>query len=147
MSLKDVNDLIQKFIAAAVRVKKAGFDGAEIHGSHGFLLNTFLSSYTNKRKDKYGGSLKNRVRIIAEIVDGIKKSCGSDYPVLIKVSCTDAVKKGGNNISNFARPLIREPNLPDQWLKKIEKVNCACISCNKCLGELVQGKIVKCAFS
>ncbi len=62
MSIEQIEDMIEKFIEAAVRIQKAGIDGVEVHAAHGYLINQFLSPYTNRRKDKYGGSLENRMR-------------------------------------------------------------------------------------
>ena len=99
-TVKEIKDIENKFIAAAKRAEKAGFDGVELHAAHLFLLYSFLTPLTNKRTDDYGGSVKNRVRIIREIVDGIKSSVGSQFPVLLKVNSYDA-PKGGVNIKNF----------------------------------------------
>jgi len=215
LTTDEVHEIRNVFIAAARRAKAAGFDGVELHASHGFLLNTFLSPYTNQRTDQYGGSLQNRVRIVREIVDGIKTSVDPDFPVLIKTSCTDAMPDAGTNIDNFpqladeivktgidaieisgndttrtgldsaekqsyyaeyaekldvhipviltggnknidliesicqqgkvdyfgfARPLIREPNLPNRWLEGTGNAECDCISCNQCAQYLFSGK-------
>ena len=66
--------------------KKAGYEGAEIHGAHGYILCQFLSSDINKRDDEYGGSLENRSRIIFEIVDGIRDKCGSEFLLGVRLS-------------------------------------------------------------
>ncbi|MDM8517771.1 NADH:flavin oxidoreductase [Desulfobacterales bacterium HSG16] len=203
----EIQDITKTFVNAAMRAKKAGFDGVTLQGGHKFLLHSFLSPQTNKRKDKYGGSLENRVRIIREIVVKIKKRVGSDFPVLIKVNSYDS-GTGGNNIENFpqlageiaktgvdaielsggvpsvpdvddpteqsyhaayakkidvdvpviltggnkdidimerlfgsgkidffamARPLIRQPDLPNLWRVNNSAPECTCISCNECL--------------
>ncbi|WAM36034.1 FAD-dependent oxidoreductase [Caldicellulosiruptor acetigenus] len=86
MTIEQIEDMIDKFINAAVRVKKAGIDGVEIHAAHGYLVNQFLSPYTNKRTDKYGGSLENRMRFLEEIILGIREKCGKDYPLLVRLS-------------------------------------------------------------
>ena len=78
-----------------------------IHGAHGYLLNTFLSPYTNKRTDVYGGSLKNRVRIVTEIVEQIKTSVGPDFAVLLKTNCDDRHGVEGINADNFYLPQTR----------------------------------------
>ena len=84
-------DMIKKFIYAfgqtALRCKKAGADGVEIHTVHeGYLLDQFTMPYTNHRQDEYGGSLENRLRFACEIVKEIKKVCGADYPVSLRYS-------------------------------------------------------------
>ncbi|MEH0020354.1 MAG: NADH:flavin oxidoreductase [Desulfobacter sp.] len=96
----EINDVKSAFINAAVRAKKAGFDGVTLQGGHKFLLHSFLSPQTNKRTDEYGGSLENRARIIKEIVDGIKTRAGTSFPVLIKVNCYDS-GPGGIDMDSF----------------------------------------------
>lgn len=86
LSLGEVEQLIEDFVAAAVRSEKAGFDGVEIHGAHGYILAQFLSAEINKREDRYGGSLENRARIIFEIIDGIRGRTGPDFQVGLRLS-------------------------------------------------------------
>jgi len=86
LTLDEVKRLRDDFIEAGVRAKKAGYEGAEIHGAHGYILCQFLSSDINKRDDEYGGSLENRGRIIFEIVDGIRNRCGSDFLLGVRLS-------------------------------------------------------------
>lgn len=74
----------QRFVDAAVRAQKAGFDGVELAGSHGYLLHQFLSPYYNDRTDEYGGSIENCLRIYTEIVQGIKARLGRDFPVSVR---------------------------------------------------------------
>ncbi|OWK32371.1 NADH oxidase [Sphingomonas mucosissima] len=86
LTLGEVEQLRDDFIAAAKRSEAAGFDGVEIHGAHGYILAQFLSSEINKRDDRYGGSLENRSRLIFEIIDGIRATCGSDFQVGLRLS-------------------------------------------------------------
>ncbi|MCB2353145.1 FAD-dependent oxidoreductase [Clostridium estertheticum] len=86
MTTEEVSDMVEKFILAAVRVKKSGIDGVEVHGAHGYLVNQFLSPHTNHRIDKYGGSFENRLRFLEEIVIGIKERCGKDFPLIVRLS-------------------------------------------------------------
>ncbi len=86
---KEIKELEQNFIDAAMRVKKAGCDGVELHASHGYLLQQFLSPYTNQRTDEYGGSLENRMRFILNILRGIKKRCGKDFPVIVRLTADE----------------------------------------------------------
>ena len=86
LSLDEVKRLRDDFIEAGVRAKKAGYEGAEIHGAHGYILCQFLSSDINKREDEYGGSLENRARIIFEIVNGIRDKCGSEFLLGVRLS-------------------------------------------------------------
>ncbi|WP_394747542.1 NADH:flavin oxidoreductase [Spongiimicrobium salis] len=86
LSLTEIKELRNDFIAAALRAKKAGYDGVEIHAAYGYLLAQFLSNETNHRNDKYGGSLENRARLIFEIAAGIYKVCGADFLVGVRLS-------------------------------------------------------------
>lgn len=95
LTIEEINELIQQFINGAVRVQKAGGDGVELHAAHGYLLQQFLSPYTNKRKDEYGGSFENRIRIITEIIEGIRKACGPDFPIGVRLSVEEFLDKTG----------------------------------------------------
>jgi len=86
LSLPEVEQLIEDFIAAAARAERAGFDGVEIHGAHGYVLCQFLSPEVNLRTDRYGGSLENRSRIVFEIVAGIRGRCRPDFSVGVRLS-------------------------------------------------------------
>ena len=85
MSEEDIAAMVEKFAAAADRAKRAGIDGVEIHGGHGYLISGFLSPALNQRKDKYGGSLENRARLLQEILAAIRDRVGRDYPVWVKL--------------------------------------------------------------
>ncbi|MHC4139151.1 MAG: oxidoreductase [Planctomycetota bacterium] len=94
LTIPEIKKVIDGYVAATVRVKKGGFDAVEIHGGMGYLINQFLSGATNKRKDRYGGSLKNRIRFAKEIVVAIKKKVGKRYPVIFRLSGADFVDEG-----------------------------------------------------
>lgn len=94
LATEEVEDIVFKFVKAARRAKLAGYDGVELHAAHGYLLGSFLSPYTNKRRDKYGGSLENRVRIILEIIAGIRKIGLNDFPVIVRISADEFVDGG-----------------------------------------------------
>lgn len=98
LSTEEVKDIIRKFIDGAVRCKKSGVDGVELHGAHGYLINQFISPQTNKRTDEYGGSFENRMRFLEEIVVGIKRQCGWEYPVTVRLS-VDEFDEGGTDIN------------------------------------------------
>ena len=95
MTEDEIKYLVNAYANAALRVKKSGFDGVEIHGGHGYLLSQFLSPYYNKRIDEYGGSIENRGRIMFEVYEAMRKKVGEDFPILIKLNCDDYVKEGG----------------------------------------------------
>ncbi len=86
LTLDEVHQLRDDFIASAKRAQLCGYDGVEIHGAHGYILCQFLSSTHNKRKDSYGGSLENRSRLLFEIIKGIRSACGSDFLVGVRLS-------------------------------------------------------------
>ena len=77
----------------ALRAKQAGFDGVEVHGGHGYLIAQFMSSYSNKRFDKYGGSLYNRIRLPLEIVAEIREKCGADFLIQFRISATSMCRR------------------------------------------------------
>lgn len=82
----EVEQLTEDFIAAALRSEKAGFDGVELHGAHGYILCAFLSPQTNRRTDEWGGSLANRSRIVRDIVAGIRSRCRADFQLGLRIS-------------------------------------------------------------
>ena len=86
LSLEEVKQLRDDFIQAAIRAKKSGYDGIEVHGAHGYILSQFISKEINKRTDEYGGSLHNRSRLLFEIVDGIRAACGENFLLGVRLS-------------------------------------------------------------
>lgn len=86
MPTSKVKDIVRDFAKAADRAKKAGLDGVELHSSHGYLINQFLSSAINRRTDEYGGNLKNRYRFLQEIVREIRRVVGDDFHLQAKIS-------------------------------------------------------------
>ncbi len=95
LTLDEIKELIKQFIDGAVRVQKAGCDGVELHAAHGYLLQQFLSPYTNKREDTYGGSFENRLRIVTEIIEGIREACGPDFPIGVRLSVEEFLDQTG----------------------------------------------------
>lgn len=90
----DIKGIVDGFAHAAEYLEKAGFDGIELHGAHGYLLSQFLSSTTNKRTDEYGGDLKNRMRLILEIRAEIAKRVRKDFIVGIKINSVEFQEHG-----------------------------------------------------
>ena len=90
----EIWDVVHAFGDGAKRAREAGFDAVQIHGAHAYLLSQFLSPYTNRRRDEWGGSLENRLRIHREIYFDIRKKAGEDYPVLIKIGVQDGFPGG-----------------------------------------------------
>jgi 2,4-dienoyl-CoA reductase-like NADH-dependent reductase (Old Yellow Enzyme family)/thioredoxin reductase len=99
LTTEEVQVIKKKFVDAALRAQQAGFDGVEIHGAHGYLLDTFLDKGVNKRVDQYGGNITNRARIVCEIVQEVKAACGSDFPVIVRTSGVEGYE-GGNEIED-----------------------------------------------
>ena len=86
LSTEAVEQLIEDFICAAERAEKAGFDGVEIHGAHGYILAQFLSGTINQRQDQFGGSIENRMRPITEIIEGVRSRCRPDFLLGLRLS-------------------------------------------------------------
>lgn len=86
LSLQEVKQLRDDFVYAAVRAKKSGYDGVEVHGAHGYILSQFISKEINKRTDDYGGSLGNRSRLLFEIIEGIREACGKNFILGVRLS-------------------------------------------------------------
>ena len=89
MSIEEIQEIIHAFGTAALRAKMAGFDAVELHGTHGYLLNEFLSPYTNKRKDAYGGSPENRLRFPIEVIQEVRSRVGETYPLIFRLCANE----------------------------------------------------------
>lgn len=94
MDVGEIRKLVIAFGDAAVRAQNAGFDGVQLHAAHGYLLGQWLSPYHNTRTDSYGGSIVNRARIILEAYEEIRRRCGKQFLVIIKINCEDFVPGG-----------------------------------------------------
>ena len=87
---QEIGAIIDAYAQAARRAREAGFDAVQLHGAHGYLISQFLSPFTNRRVDEWGGSLENRMRFLREVCRAIRSEVGSDYPVFIKLGLVDA---------------------------------------------------------
>ncbi|MCC9198506.1 FAD-dependent oxidoreductase (plasmid) [Arthrobacter sp. zg-Y820] len=94
LTTDEVGRVIRLFGRAAARVQRAGFDGVEIHATHGYLVEQFLSPSTNVRSDQYGGSLENRRRFLDEIIEAIQRCCGEEFPIGLRISGRQARQDG-----------------------------------------------------
>jgi len=94
LTIKEIEAFIDKCAAAIDYAKRAGFDAVQLHAAHGWLLSSFLSPHSNHRSDIYGGSTKNRTRIMTEIIKRAQSRVGNDFPVLVKMNACDFVNKG-----------------------------------------------------
>jgi 2,4-dienoyl-CoA reductase-like NADH-dependent reductase (Old Yellow Enzyme family) len=99
MDQSDIEEVIARFITSALLVKQAGFTGVQIHCAHGYLLSQFLSPKINQRQDQWGGSLKNRARIIRRIIVGVRAAVGADFPIGVKLNSAD-FQKGGFSLAD-----------------------------------------------
>ncbi|GAA2250727.1 oxidoreductase [Streptomyces ruber] len=95
LTVEQIREHVALFADAARRALAAGFEVAEIHGAHGYLINEFLSPHSNKRDDEYGGSYENRVRFALEVVDAVREVWPEDKPLFFRISATDWLEEGG----------------------------------------------------
>lgn len=119
---KEIKKIIHQFAEAALRVKKAGCDGVEIHASHGYLIQQFLSPATNHRTDEYGGSLENRMRFLNEIIDETRALCGSDFPIIVRLTVDEMYANIGQPDKgyNLAEGLQMAKILSDKGIDAID---------------------------
>ncbi|MCA8903018.1 MAG: NADH:flavin oxidoreductase [Hyphomonas sp.] len=110
MSLDEVKQSRDAFIAAARRAEKAGFHGAELHGAHGYLICQFLSSEVNQRTDEYGGSFENRARFLYECIDGVRAECGKDFSLGVRLS-PERFGMDIGEILGLASALLNDPRI------------------------------------
>ncbi len=94
LTVAEIHSIVEAFAAAARRAREAGAKILELHGAHGYLLNSFLSPLSNQRKDSYGGSFANRIRMACEVVEAVRRVWPESYPLLIRISATDWIEGG-----------------------------------------------------
>lgn len=92
LTLEEIEDIQNKFVDAAIRAIKAGFDAIEIHAAHGYLFHQFYSELINNRTDNYGGSFENRIRFLTETVQKIRNAIPEQMPLLVRISAVDYVE-------------------------------------------------------
>ncbi|MFH0844071.1 MAG: FAD-dependent oxidoreductase, partial [Pseudomonadota bacterium] len=97
LEVEGIDQVQDRFAQAALRAKKAGFDAVEILGSAGYLISQFLSPLTNLRKDRYGGSLENRMRFGLEVVEKVREAVGQDYPLIMRLAGNEFMEGGNTN--------------------------------------------------
>lgn len=124
MTTAETELIIQKFIDGAVRSQKAGCDGVELHGAHGYLISQFLSPYTNQRSDRFGGSFEKRFQFLKEIVEGIQTACGKDFPISVRLTVDELLEPFG--VKEYLK-------LPDglKIAQMLEKLGVACINVSR----------------
>lgn len=94
LTTQGIDEIIAAFATATARARRAGFRVVEIHGAHGYLINSFLSPLSNTRTDHYGGSFDNRIRFLLQIIDAVRAEWPQDYPLFLRISATDWVEGG-----------------------------------------------------
>lgn len=112
LKIEEIGNIVEDFAQAARRCKQGGFDGIQIHAGHGYLISQFLTPYTNRRQDEYGGSLQNRMRFLLEVYRAIRAATGPNYPIIVKLNGADALPlRAGLNtdeLVDIARQLEKE---------------------------------------
>lgn len=110
LSVEGIRAIAGQFADAARRALEAGFEVAEIHGAHGYLISSFLSPHSNRRTDEYGGSFENRTRLALEVVDAVRAVWPEDKPLFFRISATDWLDDGGWTADDTVRlaPLLAE---------------------------------------
>ena len=103
MTIEDIKRVVRAYAAAAGRAQKAGMDFVEIHGAHGYLINQFLSPFSNTRKDEYGGTLENRLRFAREVIAAVRKTVGPSFPVTMRISGDELVGAKGLRLTDMKR--------------------------------------------
>lgn len=119
LTIEEIKTIIGQYGDTAYNLKRAGFDAVEIYAAHGYLVSEFLSKYANRRTDRYGGCLENRMRFLLEIIADVKKKVGEDFPVLVRISTVEYVP-GGLSIGE-TKVLAR----------KLEQAGVAAIDCSQ----------------
>lgn len=115
LTTDEIDGIVEDFAKAAARAQKAGFDGVEIHGAHGILLNQFISPLTNHRTGNYGGSFTNRMRLPVDVVKAVRSAIGPDMLLLYRLGVDDRLA-GGNDLGEgvkIAKNLAKELDILD----------------------------------
>ncbi|MEE0511917.1 MAG: NAD(P)/FAD-dependent oxidoreductase [Peptococcaceae bacterium] len=94
LTVSEIKEIENDFASCAYRAKKAGFDAVEIHGAHGYLIHSFLSPFSNKRMDEYGGSIYGRSRFAIEVIQCVRQAVGTDFPILFRMSAYEGNSYG-----------------------------------------------------
>lgn len=94
LRVEEIHELVRAFGACADRVRRCGFDCIEIHGAHGYLINQFMSPFSNKRTDEYGGTLGNRMRFALEVIEAVREAVGKEFPIIFRFNTCDYAEGG-----------------------------------------------------
>lgn len=101
ITVEEIHQIVRDFGDCARRCKESGFDGIEIHAAHGYLISEFLSPYTNKRVDEYGGCFDNRARFLDEVYAAVRQAVGEDFPVIVRMSVNEYLLGGRTEAESF----------------------------------------------
>jgi 2,4-dienoyl-CoA reductase-like NADH-dependent reductase (Old Yellow Enzyme family)/thioredoxin reductase len=102
LTIAEIQQIVERFVSAALRAKTAGMDAIEIHGASGYLLNAFTSPYTNLRRDRYGGSLANRMRFPLQVVEAVRAAVDGELPLIYRL-CAEEFVPGGLSLDETTR--------------------------------------------
>jgi 2,4-dienoyl-CoA reductase (NADPH2) len=94
LAVGEIDELVEAFVAAAENTRRAGYDGVELHGGHGYLIAQFLSAAVNRREDAYGGDLAGRMRLLDRILRGIRERSGEDFTIGVRLSADEEIPDG-----------------------------------------------------
>jgi 2,4-dienoyl-CoA reductase-like NADH-dependent reductase (Old Yellow Enzyme family) len=94
LTTEEVDELVDAFVQGGRRAMEAGFDAVQLHGAHGWMINQFLSPYTNRREDMWGGSTEGRIRFVSEVLNRLRALGGPEFPIFIKQGVVDYVENG-----------------------------------------------------
>lgn len=114
MSTEELRQVGDEYVAVAERLKRCGFGGVELHGAHGYLITQILSPWSNRRTDRYGGTLENRVRFVREVAAAIRQSCGADFVIGLKMPGDEGVA-GGIDPAEAERITAALAGVPDYF--------------------------------
>jgi 2,4-dienoyl-CoA reductase-like NADH-dependent reductase (Old Yellow Enzyme family)/thioredoxin reductase len=103
LTIVEIGEIQEAFVKGARLAQMAGADGVELHGAHGYLINSFLSPYLNRRDDDYGGSFEKRLRFLLEIIAGIRAACGKGFPLGVRISAEEFLGDRGNDLAASCR--------------------------------------------
>jgi 2,4-dienoyl-CoA reductase-like NADH-dependent reductase (Old Yellow Enzyme family) len=123
MTEQDMGDVINAFARSAASAKRLGFDGVEIHGAHGYLIDQFFWTKTNRRTDAHGGSLTNRTRFAAQLVRAVRESVGSNFPVALRISQF--------KLGDFDYKVANDPKELETWLSPLVEAGVDLFHCSQ----------------
>ena len=129
LHVDEIKKLEDDFAQGALRCKKAGIDGVQLHISHGYFLQQFVSPYTNQRTDEYGGSVENRLRIIKEIIEKIHKLCGPDYPISARFTADEYYRLFGYDMGYTITDAVEIAKLLEEYGIQYLDLSCGTYDC------------------